>query len=107
MAKNDCFEELDVRKYAAEIGIEVYDLVDKLPLSKDFKSRDQLSGAAISISNNIAEGFEYNDNKNFIRFLEYAKGSAGELRSQAFVLSKAGRIKEDDYWDLKESLLNI
>ncbi|GGF37262.1 four helix bundle protein [Echinicola rosea] len=107
MAKIDCFEELDVWRHAAEIGIEVYGLADELPLSKDFKSRDQLIGTVISISNNIAEGFEYNNNKDFIRFLAYAKGSVGELRSQAFVLYKAGRIKEEDYWGLKESLLNI
>ncbi|AGA78751.1 four helix bundle protein [Echinicola vietnamensis] len=107
MAKIDCFEELEVWKHAAEIGIKVYELADKPPLSKDFKSRDQFIGSAISISNNIAEGFEYNNNNDFIRFLKYAKGSAGELRSQAFVLNRAGRIVEEDYLILKDILVNI
>ena len=43
-------------------------------MARDFTARDQLRRAAISISNNIAEGFEYNNNKVFCRFLMYAKG---------------------------------
>ncbi|WP_230981343.1 four helix bundle protein [Echinicola salinicaeni] len=79
MVKISCFEELDVWRHAAQIGVDVYQIADKTPLSEDFKSRDQLIAAAISISNNIAEGFEYNNNKDFVRFLIYAKGSAGEV----------------------------
>ncbi len=107
MGKISCFEDLEVWQHAAQIGITIYQLADREPLSKDYKSRDQLIGAGISISNNIAEGFEYNNNKVFIRFLGYAKGSAGEVRSQAFVLKKAGRITEDDYVDLRYDLLSI
>jgi len=107
MVKISCFEELDVWKHAAQVGVDVYQIADKAPLSKDYKSRDQLIGAAISISNNIAEGFEYNNNKDFIRFLSYAKGSAGEVRSQAYVLNKAGRMTDEDYSSLKERLIEI
>lgn len=107
MVKITCFEELEVWQHAAQIGIMVYGIADNVPLSKDFKSRDQLIGAAISISSNIAEGFEYNNNKEFIRFLNYAKGSAGEVRSQAYVLNKSGRITEDDYQTLRNSLVQI
>jgi len=49
---------------------------------------------SISISSNIAEGFEYNTSRELIRFLKYAKGSAGELRSQLIVLEKSGLIVE-------------
>ncbi|WPP53691.1 four helix bundle protein [Catalinimonas niigatensis] len=44
--------------------------------------------AAVSISSNIAEGYEYGNNKEFVRFLRYAKGSAGELRSQLLEISR-------------------
>jgi four helix bundle protein len=52
-------------------------------------TQDQLKRAALSISNNIAEGFEYNNNPDFIKFLRYSKGSCGECRSMiAFIRSK-------------------
>jgi four helix bundle protein len=56
-----------------------------------------LIGAAISISNNIAEGFKYNSNKQLIKYLGIAKGSAGELRSQLYLLQKAGKISLEVY----------
>lgn len=62
MAKISAFEDLEVWKEAVRIGVEIYRLADLSPLKNDYKSRDQIIGAAISISNNIAEGFEYNNN---------------------------------------------
>ena len=75
-------------------------------LEKDFGSRDQLRRSAISISNNIAEGFEYNNNKVFCKFLTYAKASAGELRSNLFVLTEAQLVNEIDNKRLQEILIN-
>jgi len=76
-------------------------------MAKDFSSKDQLRDAAISVSNNIAEGFEYNNNKAFIRFLMYAKGSVGELRSQLYVLKEAGMIEESKFHILWENALKL
>lgn len=45
------------------------------------------------MSDNIAEGFEYNNNPDFIRFLNYAKGSSGEFRNKLIILNKAGKIE--------------
>jgi four helix bundle protein len=96
MATVQRFEELAIWKDAVSVGVEIYDLTSRGKLGKDFSSKDQLRRAAISISNNIAEGFEYNNNKVFIRFLHYAKGSAGELRSNLTVLKEACVITKDD-----------
>ena len=49
---------------------------------KDIDLQRQLRRATVSISSNIAEGFERNTDKEFIHFLFIAKGSAGEVRSQ-------------------------
>jgi four helix bundle protein len=46
------------------------------------------------MSDNIAEGFEYNNNPDFIRFLNYAKGSSGEFRNKLIILTKAEKIEE-------------
>ena len=54
-------EDLEIWKEAVKIGVEIYKLTSRDKLERDFSSKDQLRRAAISISNNIAEGFEYNN----------------------------------------------
>ena len=107
MAKIERFEDLELWKEAVVIGVEIYKLTSVGKLEKDYSSKDQLRRAAISISNNIAEGFEYNNNKNFIKFLGYSKGSAGELRSNLFVLKEANVILRQDYEILEAKLISI
>ncbi len=107
MAKYERFEDLPVWKHAIEVGLKIYQLVDSEMLMKDYRAKDQFVGAAISISNNIAEGFEYNRNRQFVRFLEIAKGSAGELRSQLFLLFKAGKIEEGTYLTYYQDLIQL
>ena len=108
MAKKiERFEDFSLWKEAVEIGVEIYKLIPNGKLERDFSSKDQLRRAAISISNNIAEGFEYNNNKSFIKFLKYSKGSAGELRSNLFVLKEAGMISEKDYGFLGPRLVTV
>ena len=62
--------------------------------------KDQIRRAACSMLDNIAEGFEYNNNPDFIRFLNYAKGSSGEFRNKLIVLYRASKINEAVYNDL-------
>ncbi len=82
MATVTSFEELDIWKKALDLGAIIYELCDINPkISKDFTFKDQVKRAALSISNNIAEGFEYSNNNDFWRFLRIAKGSCGEVRS--------------------------
>jgi len=105
MAKIERFEDLTIWKKGVDIAVQVYELADKGTLAADYRSRSQLVAAALSISNNIAEGFEYNNNKVFVKFLHYSKGSAGEVRSQLAVLVKAGRVQNEDYLKLKSELI--
>jgi four helix bundle protein len=107
MARIERFEDLEIWKEAVSIGVDIYNLTSKGKLEKDFASKDQLRRAAISISNNIAEGFEYNNNKMFIKFLGYAKASAGELRSNLFVLKEAGVIAQTDGEALQTKLIMV
>lgn len=105
MGKIERFEDLELWKEAVLIGVDVYNLTSKGKLEKDFSAKDQLRRAALSISNNIAEGFEYNNNKIFVKFLRYAKASAGELRSNLFVLKEDQVITESDNDVLQNKLL--
>jgi four helix bundle protein len=86
------FEELNIWKLALKITKEIYDLTAKKEFSRDFKLRDQSRGAVISISSNIVEGFEKNNNNEFIRFLKIAKGSVGETRNQLYIALSVGYI---------------
>jgi len=73
----------------------------------DFSLKDQLRRSALSISSNIAEGYERETIKEFIRFLYIAKGSCGELRSQIYVSNKIGFLLEDNFneiYDLSKIL---
>ena|ERR1700759_456384 len=95
MAKIKQFEELEIWKIAVEIAVEVYLLCDTEPLKSDWGMKDQIRRAACSMSDNIAEGFEYNNNADFVRFLNYAKGSSGEFRNKLTILNKAGKIDNE------------
>lgn len=87
-AKITCFEDLIVWQKAQELAEKIYNLADSNKFIKsDFSLKDQLRSAALSISDNIAEGFEYNNNPDFYRFLRMAKGSCGEIRNKTrFIL---------------------
>lgn len=107
MAKYQRFEDLPVWQHAIKIGVKIYQLAESEKLAKDYRAKDQLIGSGISISNNIAEGFEYNRNRQFIRYLEIAKGSAGELRSQLFSLLKVEKIDEPTYQEYYVDLVDF
>ena len=71
------FEDLEIWKEAVKIGVEIYKLTSRDKLERDFSSKDQLRRAAISISNNIAEGFEYNNNRCSVNFSPTQKHPRG------------------------------
>jgi four helix bundle protein len=78
MSNAACFEDLRIWQNARQLVKQMY--VD-LENVRDYGFRDQLQRAGISVMNNIAEGFERNSDAEFARFLNIAKGSAGEVRS--------------------------
>lgn len=85
------FESLEVWKRGCALAVFVY---QSLAESHDFALRDQMQRAAVSIPSNIAEGYE-RSSKDFVRFLTIAKGSAAELRTQAYIAGKVGLLKPD------------
>jgi four helix bundle protein len=86
------FEELPVWKLSLEITKIIYDLTSNAKWSRDFGLKDQIRRAVISVSSNIVEGFEKNNNNEFIRFLRIAKGSTGEVRNQLYIALAVGHI---------------
>lgn len=105
--KIEKFEDLDVWERAVELAVEVYKIGKDGKLSKDFTTRDHLRKTAMSISSNIAEGFEYNSNLEFLRFLKYAKGSSGELRNQVLIIYKIGYLDQEIYESLNQKIIEL
>lgn len=87
------FEELPVWQEAARLYNAVLDLLSEpnLPVSGSFKN--QLDRAALSVSNNIAEGFERVTTRELNSFLAIARGSAGEVRSMIAVVQSRPKLK--------------
>ncbi|QOR73227.1 four helix bundle protein [Cruoricaptor ignavus] len=101
------FEQFPVYVKTVDFTVDIFQLLDAESFNKEFALADQLKRATISISNNIAEGSEYNNNRQFIRFLWMAKGSSAEVRSMLYLLLMLGKIDEKDFKNLSERCLEI
>lgn len=75
------FEDLPVWKAAIEFALKVFEFTNKADFRGLGDTKNQLERAALSISNNIAEGFERGTTADLIYFLYISRGSAGESRS--------------------------
>lgn len=91
------FEDLKIWKLSLKITKTIYDLTSKGKFSKDFCLRDQIRRAIISVSSNIVEGFEKNNNNEFVRFLKIAKGSVGEVRNQLYIALAVNYITRSEF----------
>ncbi len=79
------FEDIQVWQKARILTHEIYTISSHGQLGKDFRLREQIRKASVSIISNIAEGFERDGGKKFIQFLAIAKGSVGEVRSRIYI----------------------
>jgi four helix bundle protein len=88
------FEDLPVWKLAIELAVDVYELTAKPQFRSRYSLRDQIERAAVSVSNNIAEGFERGTNNELLAFLYISRGSAGEARSMLCLLERIPAFNE-------------
>ena len=91
------FEDIISWQKSKELSVMIYSLFSE---SKDFGFRDQIQRASVSIMNNIAEGFERKNNKEFKYFLFIAKGSCGEVRSMLYLAKELNKISENEFTKL-------
>ena len=86
------FENMEIWKKSARLSADLYKhFVD----INDYGFRDQITRAGLSIPSNISEGAERNSKRDFIRFLQYAQGSCGELRTQIYIGMDIGYIPQE------------
>ncbi|MBK6641005.1 MAG: four helix bundle protein [Bacteroidia bacterium] len=89
------FEDIQAWQRARELNKIIYTESNLQAFSKDFALKDQIRKSSISIMSNIAEGFERKSNNEFKYFLNVAKGSAGELRSQLYICFDLNYINDE------------
>ncbi len=82
--------ELKIWQRSRDLVKHVYQLTESFPGNQQYGLTSQMQRAAISIPSNIAEGAGRNSNKEFIRFLDIANGSAFELETQLYLSNDLG-----------------
>jgi four helix bundle protein len=107
MAKIEQFEDILAWQKGRELTQLVYRASRKGEFAKDFALRDQIRRAVISITSNIAEGFERGGTKEFIQFLGHSKGSSGEVRSQLYVALGEEYVDQELWQELHNRCLEI
>lgn len=102
--KIEKFEDILSWQKSKSLAVLVYKMLSG---NKDFGFKDQIQRAVVSISNNIAEGYERRSNKEFKQFLYVAKGSCGEVRSMAYIGKELGYLDSADFQTLYSDSLEI
>jgi four helix bundle protein len=107
MSKFKYFEEINSWQKSRIFNKKIYLITENSNFKKDFDFVRQIRRASLSISSNIAEGFERNTDKEFIYFLYVAKASAGEVRSQLYLAFDLEYIIKEEFEMLLESITEI
>ncbi|MDZ7951250.1 four helix bundle protein [Nostoc sp. DedQUE09] len=105
--KIETFEDLKVWQKGIDLVKQIYLRAKEGELSRDFGLRDQLRRASVSIPTNIAEGFERYSRKEYLDFLNIAKGSAGEVRSLLRVALEVGYLDQPTYTQLSNQAIEL
>ena len=94
------FEDMEVWKKSMNLTRLIYQTTNQSSFLKDYNLVSQIRKSAVSIASNIAEGFERDDNKEFINFLYIAKGSCGELRCQLYIAKDQHYLQADSFQEM-------
>jgi four helix bundle protein len=107
MATAQQFEDLQVWQDARKLVREIYKVTKQRAFRRDFSLRDQITRASTSTLSNIAEGFERGTRKEFIQFLNIAKGSVGEVRSHLYVAVDQEYLDQKSFDALRASCIAL
>ena len=105
--KVERFEDLVIYQKSRELTKQIYEITRQGEFKFDTRFVQQIRAAAGSVSDNIAEGFERQSNKEFKNFLFIAKGSCGEVRSQLNRVFDVGFITKEKYEQMYDDALKL
>lgn len=98
------FEDIIAWRKAQDLAVEIYGIFKN---SKDFSFRDQICRATVSISNNIAEGFDRSSNADFKRFLFISLASCSEVKSMLYLAERLTYLEKEDAEQLRLKCVEI
>jgi len=98
------FQDLKIWQLAIQIANELFDIADELEKKRLYRFADQLRGAGMSMSNNIAEGSGSSSKKEFIQFLNIARRSTFENANILILLRMRDLISEKSLQNLLDDL---
>lgn len=102
------FEDLVIWKLSRVLINNIY---KEFANSHDYGFRDQIQRAAVSVMNNIAEGFEKNkytsDNRMFLSYLNISYGSCGEVRSMLYLAEDLNYVSPEQAQELRNQCINL
>ena len=107
MATFNSFTEISVWQKARELSKQIFELTSRGTFAKDFGLKDQINRATGSIMDNIAEGFDRESKNEFVNFLSYSKGSAGEVLSQLYRAFDRSHISREECKRLEGNVQEI
>ena len=98
------FEDLRIWQESRIFLNQIYDLTENI---KDYGFRDQIQRAAVSVMNNIAEGFDYGSDAMFIKYLDTSKASCGEVKSMLYLAEDRKYCDAEKAKELREKAKSI
>ena len=100
-------DDLEIWSESIQLATRIYKLTFTENFRKDYGLVDQIRRSSVSVSSNIAEGFERGNNKEFRNFLRISKGSLIELRTQLMIANKVGYVGKDVFTLLNDRIIRI
>lgn len=106
------FKKLNVWNKSMDFTVNVYLLMQHLPVDERFALKSQIQRAAVSIPSNIAEGCSRSSQLDFKRFLEIALGSSYEIETQLILIERLKMLQEpitliDDIVEIQKMLVGL
>jgi len=101
------FEDIEAWKEARKLNKLIYQVSAREPFKKDFGLTSQIQRASISVMANIAEGFDRQSNKEFIKYLYIASSSASEVQSHLYAALDLAYVDDEEFKNLYEQTKKV
>jgi four helix bundle protein len=101
------FTGLEAWKEGHKLALTVYQITENFPDKERFGLISQLRRAAVSVTSNIAEGFNRGDVKDKIRFYLFSRGSLAEIQNQLLIAKDIGFLKKEEFENIAQKTILV
>lgn len=101
------FHQLPIWKLSIHLTKQIYALTNSVPFRQDRALQNQIRRAIVSVSSNIVEGYERQNNNEFIRYLHIAKASLAEARNQLYIAQQVGYVDSKQFHAISQDGISL